>query len=638
MNKKNCLLLLLGCIVLSLVLFSSPTMACSFDNHNYGYDVAIDGDFALVGADGTANIFKRSSGKWEQTFQLFADTIPSADQSGSGFGRTVALDGETAIIGASMEPYQNPTNPNFESKGTAYIYQASPQDQSWNKIVRLTPKSISLYSRFGQDVDISGDYAVVGAPYDCECKIEGGQLHEYHHGSIFIFHKDQGTWHEISKKTPPNLLSSTFLGDQVALDGDYLLASAPTMKIQGKDNAGMVWVYHRVGNTWQESARLQASDFAAKQYFGHAVALWGDYALVGSGSGYQDNPTAQFGKVYVFHREGSNWVEMAKLSPSDAVGNQFFGYSLAIAENTVLIGAPGYIYDWDYKSPPVRGAAYIFTLQNGTWAETRKLTGPGTDPYAYFGASVALQTNDALVGAPNKIHTDNPGNVYFFTITQPAPPKPQPTPGPAPTGDHHYYLPGFKSGNGAWTGIGVTNRSQKQASITAEVFSDQGKKLKTESLTLAGEGQKAIPVGLDLKTQGWIKLTSTQPLSGLCFMGGAAMADVPVTNSLAKNLVVPHIAQDSTWDTSLLLCNPNATTSAIKIIYQNGQGQTLATKEYTLPAQGGHTYPLAEIFSGLIPLAGSISIEANPGIAAFALYSNLKSGGHYYAGINAVPH
>ena len=145
-----------------------------------------------------------------------------------------------------------------------------------------------------------------------------------------------------------------------------------------------------------ETAKLTASDGAAGDYFGHSVAISGntvvvgaDYATVGGNS--------QQGAAYVFVEPTSGWVsttQTAKLTASDGAADNYFGWSVAVSGNTVVVGELG--------ATGYQGAAYVFVEPaSGGWAnatETAKLTGPDGTTINGFGRSVAISGNTVVVG------------------------------------------------------------------------------------------------------------------------------------------------------------------------------------------------------------------------------------------------
>ena len=138
-----------------------------------------------------------------------------------------------------------------------------------------------------------------------------------------------------------------------------------------------------------ETSKLRASDGATQDRFGSAVAFDGDTALVAA---YNDDGGT--GAVYVFERTGPSWVETAKLIASDGAPQAYFGTSVSLDGDTVLIGAP-----WAAGvSQGTSGAAYVFERTPGGWVETDKLfMTPSWSGYG-FGQSVSLDDETALIG------------------------------------------------------------------------------------------------------------------------------------------------------------------------------------------------------------------------------------------------
>lgn len=124
-------------------------------------------------------------------------------------------------------------------------------------------------------------------------------------------------------------------------------------------------------------------------------------------------------------------------------------------------------------------------------------------------------------------------------------------------------------------------------------------------------------------------------------MGSTMMADIPFVSELSENLMIPHVAQDDDWDTSVMICNPNDTQTTLKLTYFSKKGQSLVyTPPQPLVAHGSASYNLADIFASHLPLKGGklkLSVVQGGGIAAFALYKDTKKGRSHYAGISAIP-
>ncbi len=211
--------------------------------------------------------------------------------------------------------------------------------------------------------------------------------------------------------------------------------------------------------------------------------------------------------------------------------------------------------------------------------------------------------------------------------------------------NYNYFLPYYHSDprQGLWTGIGLANAEvEDNTQVTVKVLGQHGQPLKDISFSLLADGQRALPVAAELDEIGWIQIESSNPLAGLAFVASKFMADIPFIEELSTSLIIPHVAQNEQWDTSILVCNPHA--GATKLLISNfyntraegGAGINLRQSQRTLAEMGSAKYSLAELFPGQEPLNGMVVLTAEQGVAAFSLYENIKSGGQYHAGINAV--
>ena len=199
-------------------------------------------------------------------------------------------------------------------------------------------------------------------------------------------------------------------GHSVSISGDYAIAGALYDDDDG-DNSGSAYIYVHEGSSWSQQAKLTASDGAAGDDFGCSVSISGDYALV---SAQQDDDNGdQSGSAYIFHRSGSSWTQQAKLLASDAEEHDYFGHSVSISGDYALVSAR---YDGD--AGRYSGSAYIFEKPPGGWSnmtETAKLTASDAAEEDQFGYSVSISGDYALVGVSGD--DDNgfgSGSAYAF--------------------------------------------------------------------------------------------------------------------------------------------------------------------------------------------------------------------------------
>jgi hypothetical protein len=105
---------------------------------------------------------------------------------------------------------------------------------------------------------------------------------------------------------------------------------------------------------------------------------------------------------------------------------------------------------------------------------------------------------------------------------------------------------------------------------------------------------------------------------------------------LYTSLLIPHVAQTSDWDTRVMICNPNVNAATVTLRFVNQNGEVLFTKEYQVTANGSSDIKLDDLAEQNDLKSGSVEIISTEGVAAFALYENLKAGGYYFSGISSI--
>jgi hypothetical protein len=321
--------------------------------------------------------------------------------------------------------------------------KAAPAEEA-----RLTAREGSADAKLGTGVSISGDTAVAGAPDEGGTPEEGGGM-----GAAYVFVRTGGKWSEQATLLAPVRTDGDKFGFSVAVDRDTVIVGAPSAEELVK-GPGVAYVYVRRGTTWEHQATLTPSDSKAGDAFGFDTALSRDTVVIGSlvGAAYvftrsgevwseqakltgrnaatdgfgasvaisddtivvsavDDDvaPGIDQGSAYVFTRTGSTWTEQARLVAADGLPRDAFGDSVAVARDTVVIGAA---FD-DIGLNPKQGSAYVFVRNGGSWAQHAKLIAPAPhgDPGDLFGRSVATDGEVVIVGS----HFDEDGgSVYVF--------------------------------------------------------------------------------------------------------------------------------------------------------------------------------------------------------------------------------
>jgi hypothetical protein len=347
----------------------------------FGGSVSLDGDTALIGvkydddngvSSGSAYVFTRTGTTWTQQAKLLASDGAAGDQ----FGWSVSLSGNTALIGASWD------DDNGVSSGSAYVFTRT--GTTWTQQAKLLASDGAAGDFFGVSVSLDGDTALIGAAWDDDKGVDSG--------SAYVFTRTGITWTEQAKLLASDGAAGDFFGWSVSLTGDATFIGAYMNDDKGVDS-GSAYVFTRTGTTWTEQAKLLASDGTPGDFFGFSVSFDGDTALIGAA--WDAYKGVDSGSAYVFTRTGTTWTQQAKLFASDAAPGDYFGISVSLDSDTALIGA----YKDDDKGVD-SGSAYVFTRTGTTWTQQAKLLASDGTEEDYYGLSVSLSTDTALIGAP----------------------------------------------------------------------------------------------------------------------------------------------------------------------------------------------------------------------------------------------
>jgi hypothetical protein len=366
----------------------------------FGRAVAIDGDTALVGADGadiagTANlgavyVFVRDGAGWVEQAKLTGSDVTVFDQ----FGISVALSGDTAVVGGGS------------GINAAYVFTRT--GQTWRQQAKLTASDDTGADLFGIDVAVSGDTVLVGAR---EADVDGNP----NQGAAYVFTRTGQAWREQARLTASDGAAFDVFGDAVAIDGGTAVVGAAFADPGGTDGGGAAWVFTHDGGAWHEQAKLTASDAGSGDWFGGSVAVSGQTALIGAS--LDDDGR---GAAYAFTRDGASWTEQAKLVAVDGAAGDNFGNAVTIAGNAAVVGA--------WIDDAARGAAYLFTRDGDAWSEQEKLVPAGIAENDQFGDAVALHGGTVVAGAWLSDIAGRPdqGAAFVYEVDVPHPPEPPP--------------------------------------------------------------------------------------------------------------------------------------------------------------------------------------------------------------------
>ncbi len=296
--------------------------------------------------------------------------------AGDWFGNSVSVSGDRVVVGTYYGE-------------AAYVYEKV--GFIWSETAKLTASDGTELDFFGSSVSISGDRVVVGSRGDDDNGVSSG--------SAYIFEKVGSTWNQAAKLTASDGTELDFFGSSVSISGDRVVVGS-----RGDDDngggSGSAYIFEKLGSTWNQTAKLTASDGAAGNGFGYSVAVSGDQVVVGAV--FDDDNGETSGSAYVFE-ENCSWSQTAKLLASDGAAGDWFGNSVSVSGDRVVVGAP--LRDLLPIAPGVvsidggEGAAYVFEKDGSTWSETAKLTASDGRTGDLFGQSVSVSGDRVVVGA-----------------------------------------------------------------------------------------------------------------------------------------------------------------------------------------------------------------------------------------------
>jgi len=373
---------------------------------NFGINISLSGDTALIGApgvddlgsrSGAAYVFVRDDGMWTEEEKLLA----SDGMAGDLFGGTVSLSGDIALIGVrgDDDPIAGTNN-----SGSAYVFVRD--DGMWTQEAKLTASDAASGDAFGRGVSIDGDTALIGAP--------GGFFGSVT-GSAYVFVRDDGMWTQVAKL----LATDGMANDQFGRNVSVTASSAATALIGAPGGGfqtrfGLAYVFVGDDGMWTQEAKFTAGiDATVGDRFGFNVSIDGDTALIGA---IEENDPVGSGSAYVFVRNDDDssddgiWTQEAKLLATDGMTGDLFGFGVSVRDDTALVGA---ILDSDAGFGT--GSAYLFVRDDGMWTQEAKLTASDGAGFDLFGYSVSISDDTILIGAwLNDDKGTSSGSAYIF--------------------------------------------------------------------------------------------------------------------------------------------------------------------------------------------------------------------------------
>jgi hypothetical protein len=270
----------------------------------------------------------------------------------------------------------------------------------WNHQAALIPADAHAGMQFGRAIDVSGDWAIVGAP------LRNGFI--VSPGAAYFFHRVNGAWVQANLLSIDNPSGGEHAGDAVAIDGDYAIYGVPLASLGLGTATGYAAVATRIGNVWTRVAYIVSQPYEMFNRTGTAVGVRGDLFMFSTPGGPAANVPGA-GYISLTHPSAApNWTPETSFHAADPQPGAHLGESADLGDNIVVGGAP----DYDIGITADCGAVYVFEPQQlGIWVQTARIDPPSPTPSANFGATVRIDGNRIVITEPGT------GKVYVYRKT-----------------------------------------------------------------------------------------------------------------------------------------------------------------------------------------------------------------------------
>ncbi len=346
---------------------------------------AVGEDSAIKSGDGCAYIFSNTTGQ-----QLYTLVNPDSGTSGTPeFGKAVATTNDYVAVGA----------PGYNMIGIVHVYNTQGQ------FLRTLTNPLASTTYFGNTLDIAGTNIIVGA------------YNTTHGGQAYIYNIETGALlHTLTNPNAYDTVSNDYFGYSVSISNSYAIVGAVYEDDANGVQSGKAYIYSTsTGALLHTLNNPNPVGLSVGDNFGYAVGISDTHAIV---SAYVESDAggAGSGKAYIYSTTtGALLYTLDNPNAYDTSANDYFGWSADISENYAIVGA----YAEDDAGGVSSGKAYIFSLSNGQLVYT--LNNPNayyTSASDFFGISVGLSTNHAIVGAYGEDDESGTtsGKAYLYTL------------------------------------------------------------------------------------------------------------------------------------------------------------------------------------------------------------------------------
>lgn len=394
--------------------FSNPTALSQF---GFGDTVTLSSERAVV-----SSLFNN-----ERSYQVFAragtDWFPTellTPRVGTNFNQAMDMDKDTVACGLGNDGTYGEVDPHAPApSGEVDIFDLRTPGGFVSQ--SLIPSDAEAGQRFGTSISIDGNMMAIGAPGDSEKDTSAG--------AVYIFEYVDGSWTEMAKIRQATPQAFGNFGSEVELNDGHLLVKGGFLSIvlgapvpltnsdasifAPFDASSSVFVFEKRAGEWLQTGALENSEQRLSR-FGHSMAVSNGTIFLGALVGGTNFPifspittlppipgpqSPSYGVVLVFEKGGDSWVNTSVLRPNDEPDADFFGASLDLHGDFAVIGSP---LTWATDGTEQgAGGAYTFARTENGWRQSKFLHSDVEGSLnGSLGSSVAIVDGMAIVGAP----------------------------------------------------------------------------------------------------------------------------------------------------------------------------------------------------------------------------------------------
>ena len=320
--------------------------------------------------------------------------IPSDGNIDDRFGKAVSITESWLAIGANRDD-DTATN-----SGSVYLYKY--ENNTILDEYKITSFDAANNDYFGKALAINEQWLAISSLYDDE----NGEKS----GSAYVYHLENNQWTFHTKILPYDGAPFDRFGYSIDIENDLLVIGSVYDDDFDKEDSGSIYVYRLLNNEWVFDDKLYSNDIEAGDFFGTSVSI--NNGVISVGAVYDDfDNYLNCGSVTVFNYINNQWSQLQKIYAYDLQNYDFFGNSIDMHNNKIIIGS--FRDDADYLNS---GSAYLYKFINNQFENILKITAYDESLNDNFGQSVAIYNDFLAIGSLDDDNGINSGSVYIYQI------------------------------------------------------------------------------------------------------------------------------------------------------------------------------------------------------------------------------